>query len=96
MVFMKKKIFDIDSKYLRYPLYDFVCCTLPCSIIENDCFLYYFYSKNTHMLHTDSTDNINIRLSELYVLFMQNNDFVREIGLVIKEIFGKVKPNGPS
>ena len=48
------------------------------------------------MLHTDSADNINITLSELYVLFMQNNDFVREIGLVIKEIFGKVKPNGPS
>ena len=48
------------------------------------------------MLCTDSTDNINIRLSELYVLFMQNNDFVREIGLVIKEIFGKVKPNRPS
>ena len=48
------------------------------------------------MLRTDSADNINITLSELYVLFMQNNDFVQEIGLVIKEIFGKVKPNGPS
>ena len=48
------------------------------------------------MLHTDSTDNINIRLSELYVLFMQNNDFVRDSGLVIKELVGKVKPTGPS